>query len=193
MIIREIIDTHSTLEKGLNLQNLMTMVLSSQSWKCQSAVELVYIVIDYIFALAPTGTFKFGQFHVLFITEGDNLIVLFKGVLIIEFIVVPPSCSLLQALTAWLLISNHMQMILHWCYFHLVFTITSMHSQPLHTAILSECYGPSLKHILIYPEIGTTLMVRYSGSLVLQSCGKGLESDGLSFNLCVVLPPRPCP
>ena len=35
--------------------------------------------------------------------------------------------------------------------------------------------------------------VKYSRSPVLRSCGKGSESEGLSFNLCVALPSRPCP
>jgi len=48
-----------------------------------------------------------------------------------------------------------------------------------------HCYGPSPKHVPIYPEIGTTLGVKYSGSLVLQSYRKGSESEGLSFNLCM--------
>jgi len=62
-----------------------------------------------------------------------------------------------------------------------------------HFAFLSFCYGPSLKHIPIYPEIRTTLGVKYSRSLVLQSYRKGLESEGLSFNLCVALLSCPCP
>ena len=62
-----------------------------------------------------------------------------------------------------------------------------------HPTKCHRCYGPSPKHIPIYLEIGTTMGVKYSGSPRLWSYGKGLESEGLSFNLCVALLPHPCP